>query len=461
MMAGEQQLTQWEPGIDWMNRYSNLLRKGRDYLNVYTGKHVGDAVFGGSPELVRGVAPTMNKLAGYLQQGTDFLNKAKVPEGVPLVGGAGVGDLTLGGAAKGLEHLSYGGSPFEGRGQTLKLRDDVFDLAGAVPAAAGVAKGAAGLAKGTGKFVGRELAARPTFVGDVVNKVMPGAGDLAKPPAVVGWQGSPALYGEVKPNYAGKGMGQQNYGEGAYIAAADTTGDRYRRMITGTKLREKFAEAGRNEFGNKRGNVPEAEVYRRVMEDPSIPMNQKMLIHALRTYDNNLGMGSSNKAVSQLLADPKKFNVSPETSEALRHFGYLYKIDIPDAHVANMMDWDKTLAEQKPFLKKLISAAHNVDNQQIRKSLDRIGDDQATTGEFIRALTNEADAADVPRIQRTLARELGNAGISGHTYPDPYTQYRTPNFVVYPHAQKDLKILERNGAPIDWLVQKLRAYAKR
>lgn len=440
-MAGEQQLTQWEPGIDWMNRYSNLLRKGRDYLNVYTGKHVGDAVFGGSPELVRGVAPTMNKIAGYLQEGTDFLNKAKVPEGVPLVGGAGVGDLTLGGAAKGLEHLSYGGSPFEGRGQTLKLRDDVFDAAmlgaSAIPAVKGLASGAPLVAK----EAARQL---PGMVERTAGRMVPGGENLVRPPAIDIWHGSPYYWPSVDPNKVGRGMGDQVYGHGFYGGEMDLTGDRYRRMISGRQLYDSLTKAGEKQPGMKKPPTDD-DIYRTVMNDPKVPADQKYLLYALKNEENRLGFGSTRKALGQFLANPSGFETSEVTKRALNNFGFLYKIDFPDKYARNLLDWNKGFLDQERTLEKLGRASGIKKNIAIRESMDLMKQmpREPTGADFMDALVNKYNPKAKAGIRKRLASELEGAGIFGVRYDEPHHGWGS-NYVVFPEAQKTLTVKEIN-----------------
>lgn len=258
------------------------------------------------------------------------------------------------------------------------------------------------------------------------------------PAGITVWQGSPYLFNKFDPRKAGTGMGQQNYGHGAYLAGPEAVGDRYRRMITGTRLREKF-----DAWGASNPKIPDDEIVRRVMADPSVPTNQKYLIDAVR-QQGRLGFGSTRKAVSNLLSHPENYALDPQTRAALNQFGYLYKVDLPDEHVANMLDWDKLLTKQEPAFKKLVSASNDPGNQQIRRSLDLM-DEGSAGGDFVRSLVG------VTPSQRALSNEMYEAGIPGNVYSDPNTRHQTSNYVVFPGAQKDLKILERNGMAIDAL----------
>ena len=52
--------------------------------------------------------------------------------------------------------------------------------------------------------------------------------------------------------------------------------------------------------------------------------------------------------------------------------GSLYKVDIPDEHIATMMDWDKPLGEQSEFVKKAIN---NLKKQVTPEMKMELGDD--------------------------------------------------------------------------------------
>ena len=83
-------------------------------------------------------------LAEALRATRDTANKARVPEFIPLLGGAGAGDILLGQAPEGAERLAYGERMTSGRGQTLHIRPEMIDLAMAMPINAGL-KGGVGL----------------------------------------------------------------------------------------------------------------------------------------------------------------------------------------------------------------------------------------------------------------------------------------------------------------------------
>jgi hypothetical protein len=82
-------------------------------------------------------------LADLLGGAKGWLNQAQVPHGVPLVGGMGAGDLTMGQAPELVDSMSYGFSPVRGAGMAATLDPAVVDLLGLMAPVAGRAGGVA------------------------------------------------------------------------------------------------------------------------------------------------------------------------------------------------------------------------------------------------------------------------------------------------------------------------------
>ena len=76
-------------------------------------------------------------LADILSGAKGWLNQAQVPRGVPLVGGMGDGDMTMGQAPELMDSMSYGFSPVRGAGMAATMDPAVMDLLGLMAPAAG------------------------------------------------------------------------------------------------------------------------------------------------------------------------------------------------------------------------------------------------------------------------------------------------------------------------------------
>ena len=120
--------------------------------------------------------------------------------------------------------------------------------------------------------------------------------------------------------------------------------------------------------------------------------------------------------------------------------GNLYKVDLPDEHVAKMLDWDKPLSEQHPSVQ---SALAKLDPDIYHPKGDEYSPDEVGAETYLRMANsplakNQSDASEVMR----------NAGITGIRYLDAASRDAgkgTSNFVVF--DPKHMNILERNQMP--------------
>jgi hypothetical protein len=125
------------------------------------------------------------------------------------------------------------------------------------------------------------------------------------------------------------------------------------------------------------------------------------------------------------------------TLKRLQDPNFLYKVDLPDEHIAKMLDWDKPLSQQAPEVKKAIDALKKANPEGYAKLVDmQMGGplmDQATGRDLYRAIGHDPfPASGIPGI-RYLDGGSRGAGTG------------TSNYVVFPGNEDILKILERNG----------------
>ncbi len=198
------------------------------------------------------------------------------------------------------------------------------------------------------------------------------------------WHGSPHKFDAFDSSKIGTGEGAQAYGHGLYLAESDKVAGEYANM---------FAKS------------------------PASP--------------------------AQLL---KLRDAAPKGGAEWSHYddlvkngqGSLYKVDLPDEHIAKMLDWDKPLSEQP----HIIDALKNTD---ILKNTAKEG------GWYGDWLKEAKGAALVRKADVNEAEALRQAGIPGIRYLDGGsrgTGAGTSNYVVFPGNEGLLSILERNGQPI-------------
>jgi len=118
----------------------------------------------------------------------------------------------------------------------------------------------------------------------------------------------------------------------------------------------------------------------------------------------------------------------------------LYKVDLPDEHIAKMLDWDKPLSQQSADVKKAISSDPRIARLIASGKID---DMYQSGGEFYRAV-NSKYANDAPAhisldaaenaAQANASRYLKSLGIPGIRYLDGSSRAGgkgTSNFVVF------------------------------
>ena len=243
-------------------------------------------------------------------------------------------------------------------------------------------------------------------------------------PAMLGkivYHGSPHRFqptannplGEFDPMKIGTGEGAQAYGAGAgYLAEAKGTAKGYAETLANRDIANQGrlnAHANAQRLANLAGDAKyAADDVRFVLEsNPQGPQ-------------------------TQLLRDTLQHLESGSYARPLENKGNLYKVDLPDEHIAKMLDWDKPLSEQTPYVQKIM-------NEEIK----RIGG-SASTGEktykelmFDARMQGNKSASSAMRSNEeaiAASNRLRELGIPGIRYLDQGSRTAgegTSNFVVF------------------------------
>lgn len=149
--------------------------------------------------------------------------------------------------------------------------------------------------------------------------------------------------------------------------------------------------------------------------------------HVFDKFDpSKIGTGEGAQAYGHGLY----FAESPEVAKSYQMDGALYSVDIPDEHIARMLDWDAPLSEQSPVVMEAL-------NKGARRWL--IEDGTGSGGGW------------TPWKSAGASEALRQAGIPGIKYFDGISRgagQGTRNFVVFPGEENALTILTRNGQPL-------------
>lgn len=210
------------------------------------------------------------------------------------------------------------------------------------------------------------------------------------------WHGSPHKFNKFDSSKIGTGEGAQAYGHGLYLAENPKVAGQYQKDITALKM--------------PTDSIADAEV----------AAAKKML--------NIFGEKDGLVQVRRMFGD----RADDVVAKANAVTGQLYKVDLPDEHIAKMLDWDKPLSQQHPDVQTAFGG------KLTPEGLKADPPGSALYNSLIGNWDKQSVASD----------QLFNAGIPGIRYLDGGsrgTGTGTSNYVVFPGNEDILKILERNG----------------
>lgn len=168
---------------------------------------------------------------------------------------------------------------------------------------------------------------RPEAINELT-QMMPNIG------ALTAWHGTPhAIKGAFDISKVGTGEGAQVYGHGMYFAE-------------NPKVAASYQESVKNREGIK------------ALQDQILDLNSKQKLATTREEADKF-LNAQNDLIEKRNAIEN-------------HSGNLYKVDIPDEYIPTMMEWDKSLGEQSPFVKK---AVNSLKKQITPQMMDELGGD--------------------------------------------------------------------------------------
>ena len=340
--------------------------------------------------------------------------------------------------AQTLDRLSYGEPLTTGRGMTTKVRPEAMEAAMAIAPGVGPAtKATAKAAKAAAKELGPKAA-------DIAERYMMEQG-LAKPMIV--WHGSPHKFEKFDASKIGTGEGAQAYGHGLYLAESPDVAKAYQPRDPNLEQRimQRYSQA------EKAKDYPAMQVY------------EDYLLHKT-PMDVEQGLKEAGFEGKDLASALRAHNIAKREYFNQRA-GSLYKVDLPDEQIAKMLDWDKPLSEQTEYVRKALEAlgykydkaASNAYSDALLSALE--GDATLALPKMPRnpqgsEIARGQGIFDAPK-DKVIAEKLRQAGIPGIRYLDQGSRgagQGTSNFVVFPGEEELLKILERNGIPIESLL---------
>ena len=263
--------------------------------------------------------------------------------------------------------------------------------------------------------------------------------------------------GEFTASKIGTGEGAQSYGHGIYVAENPAVAKDYQFMernwfdtdeatYNGKSIQHWYDQAQKDQDRahrlNNKAMINDANARLAFWEDIMTHTHPEKVVNTMRSPEYD--WPEAAKFAKTIKLD--KFKGIPEP-------GNLYTVDLPDEHIARMLDWDKPLSEQHPDVQ---AALENSKNKQIRAMFEYaktpyssagIENEAKTMGEAYRVLSmNLSGRANADSAK--AAQLLQKSGIPGIKYLDAGSRDKatgTRNFVMFPGEEHNLKILERKA----------------
>jgi len=270
------------------------------------------------------------------------------------------------------------------------------------------------------------------------------------------WHGSPHTFEKFDSSKIGTGEGAQAYGHGLYLAESPAVAESYKKALS-------YKDAVRN----FRQELPDDADFSEVLDFANSGQLDPNKAEVLKQLANNdwLGFDYPSQAISAAFKELHNFDASPELQKAIANYGNLYKVDLPDSQITQMLDWDKPLSQQPASVQKGLASSESVraymaDAEQQRQNLN------ASHPLRLDKIPSASKPYDATRMAgkeayTALAREYGNPrlvserlkelGIPGLRYLDGSSRNLgegSSNFVIFPGNESKLSILERNGLPL-------------
>jgi len=261
---------------------------------------------------------------------------------------------------------------------------------------------------------------------------------MAQVPNLMGltaYHGTPhTIKGKFDISKVGTGEGAQAYGHGMYFAENPAVAKEYSKMMP----------AGGAQPSPRR-TLGGVEVEPMTPEYKAAQLVEEMGLSKAKKFVANWSKDPTPDQIDFVKGVQNSLSGITKKSDVKNlGTGNLYKVDIPDEYIPNMLDWDKPLAEQTP---------------QVQAAIQKLGD-------RFRPL-DEMEAKNVfgerlyRRIENSLGKYFGNAanpeasamlnkvGIKGIKYKDAGSREggeATYNYVVF--EPSEVKILEQNSKPL-------------
>jgi hypothetical protein len=228
---------------------------------------------------------------------------------------------------------------------------------------------------------------------------------------------------------AGTGTGAQQYGHGVYFAEARPTAERFKK---GAKQKGFDFKTEEEALGIELPTNARSHFMLLAQEMPGNPALDPVKASELILSKNPDARNIAKEKLANL------FQTYQEKTQ-----GNLYQVDIPDAQVAKMLDWNKPLSQQSPEVLEIIKKIPAIQTElKLGKTLDDL-----KGGNAYQAIASGFDVRQ-NEAYKLASDFLNQQGIPGIRYDDYYAKDAS-NFVVFDPGM--VQMLMRNDKPVSVL----------
>lgn len=384
----------------------------------------GPGVGAGRPvDTIKAIDPTMRQqLADFLQAGFERLGASRntARKNAQTIMGGGSSNLPIGmgladivpflGTALQTEEAAIAG----GEAVQAAKRGDLGEAGvqagmatiGMIPGAVGTVKGVRAAARGA-----KALAPK---AGEMLDAYVQRTGMQAN---LMAYHGTPHTVDKFDAAKIGTGEGAQAYGYGLYFAESKDVAQGYRVKLAFDP--EKMKVGGRQintvyrAIENAAAKMPPAQAQ---AEYEKLDILERLMMNE---------MPADLQAAADAMSPATKAWFDKTVKPSFETYGNLYTVDIPDAVVAKMLDFDAPISSQSKEIQALA--------KKYKIQPEDLG------GDLLAAANGKTKAG---------AQLLREAGIPGVRYLDQGSrgdQQGTRNIVVFPGSEGQVKILKREG----------------